>query len=144
MHAIAEDFSLIKVNVVLLRGFNDNEIEDFVQLTESLPIHVRFIEFMPFHQNGWSYELFVSKKEILSRIQRAFPSLRSLSEDQETHEEKERGEEEEENKKKQLKEKKIKPRPGESACVYYVPGFEGCVGVISSLSDHFCSSCNRL
>lgn len=44
----------VKVNVVLIKGTNDDEINDFIRWTKDKPIHVRFIEFMPFDGNGVS------------------------------------------------------------------------------------------
>lgn len=52
----------VKVNVVLIKGFNDNEIVDFIKLTQFLPISVRFIEFMPFAGNEWDRSKMVSQK----------------------------------------------------------------------------------
>lgn len=51
-----------KVNCVLMRGFNDNEICDFVELTRSKAIDVRFIEYMPFSGNKWETNKMVSFK----------------------------------------------------------------------------------
>lgn len=46
--ALSEGFSAVKINVVVINGVNDSEIEKFIELTRSLPVYVRFIEFMPF------------------------------------------------------------------------------------------------
>ncbi|HJW31289.1 MAG TPA: radical SAM protein, partial [Saprospiraceae bacterium] len=46
----------VKLNAVLLRGINDDEIPDFIAFTEHQPVHVRFIEYMPFSQNDWHRE----------------------------------------------------------------------------------------
>lgn len=80
---------------------------------------------------AWGRELFVSKAEVLERIQRAFPSVQFLSED--TQQETTKG---------QMK--MAKPRAGESASLLFIPGHKGCLGIISSISDLFCNSCNRL
>ncbi len=66
--ALDMDFAMVKVNVVVIRGFNDDELLDFVALTERWPVAVRFIEFMPFNGNGWSPERFVSVAEMRERI----------------------------------------------------------------------------
>jgi cyclic pyranopterin phosphate synthase len=59
----------IKLNTVLVGGFNDNEIEDFVNLTKSEEIDVRFIELMPIGQaKGWSLDKFISNKIVLEKI----------------------------------------------------------------------------
>ncbi|XP_017491659.1 PREDICTED: molybdenum cofactor biosynthesis protein 1-like, partial [Rhagoletis zephyria] len=51
--ALNEGFDSVKINVVPLRGVNDDEAEDFVQLTKSAGLEVRFIEYMPFEGNRW-------------------------------------------------------------------------------------------
>jgi cyclic pyranopterin phosphate synthase len=50
---IAKDFH-VKVNVVVMKGLNDNEINDFIEWTKDTNVHVRFIEFMPFESNRWT------------------------------------------------------------------------------------------
>jgi molybdenum cofactor biosynthesis enzyme MoaA len=62
----------IKVNVVLIKGFNDDEIIDFIKLTEFLPISIRFIEFMPFAGNQWDRSKMVSQNEILETVNQHF------------------------------------------------------------------------
>ena len=46
----------VKVNVVVMKGINESELVDFVRWTKDLPVHVRFIEFMPFAGNKWQHE----------------------------------------------------------------------------------------
>jgi len=58
----------VKINCVLMRGFNDMEIAQFVDLTREVPVDCRFIELMPFDGNAWSPEKFVSYMEILDRL----------------------------------------------------------------------------
>jgi len=58
----------VKVNTVLIRGFNDNEIMDFVTLTKDLPISIHFIEFMPFDGNKWNILKMVSYNEIMRQL----------------------------------------------------------------------------
>ena len=53
-------FSPVKINCVVMRGLNDDEIVDFVALTEELDIDVRFIEYMPFDGNKWNLNKFLS------------------------------------------------------------------------------------
>eukprot|EP00922_Rhytidocystis_sp_ex-Travisia-forbesii_P061936 GHVS01091728.1.p1 GENE.GHVS01091728.1~~GHVS01091728.1.p1 ORF type:complete len:281 (-),score=32.04 GHVS01091728.1:178-1020(-) len=69
---VAESFCQVKINCVVMKGFNDDEIVDFVKLTEDLPIHVRFIEFMPFHLNGWSRSKLFPRAAILDKIHSHF------------------------------------------------------------------------
>ncbi|KAF8819245.1 radical SAM domain-containing protein [Cardiosporidium cionae] len=112
---LAENFCQVKINCVVIKGFNDHEINDFVALTEKWPVHVRFIEFMPFDGNHWSDKRIFTKKEMLQTIRSDYPLLQKLS-----------------------------PTRNETASLYTIPGFNGCIGLISSMSDHFCSGCNRL
>lgn len=108
-------YNPVKVNVVVMRGFNDDELEDFVELTRTKPINVRFIEFMPFDGNVWSSKKLVSYVEILGRLRDKYPSLTRL-----------------------------RDHPSEVAKNFQVDGFEGTVSFITSMTEHFCGGCNRL
>jgi len=115
---VAEALGLhpIKVNVVMVRGMNDDEIEDFAELTRRRPWHVRFIELMPTGSNlTLSAESFVSAGEVLERL-RTLGSLEPA-----------RG-----------------PGGNGPAAYYRFPGAPGTVGVITPMSHTFCASCNRL
>lgn len=61
-------FALNQVNCVVMRGFNDDEICDFVELTRERPINVRFIEFMPFDGNVWNVKKLVPYAEMLDKV----------------------------------------------------------------------------
>ncbi|KAF4671674.1 hypothetical protein FOL47_001343 [Perkinsus chesapeaki] len=114
-----EDFRL-KVNCVVMRGVNDDELLDFVELTREENLNLRFIEYMPFSGNNWgSGKLMLSKLEILNRIQDAVGADR-LSAVEEVHPNSTVGKE------------------------YRVEGYKGTFGVISSMTDKFCGGCNRL
>lgn len=64
----------LKINVVLIGGFNDNEIKDFVAMTMDDDIEVRFIELMPIGEAGaWGQEHFLSNEEILKRVPTLIP-----------------------------------------------------------------------
>jgi molybdenum cofactor biosynthesis enzyme MoaA len=54
VHAALQAGFFVKINVVVMRGVNEDEIYDFVALTKDLPVNVRFIEYMPFDDNAWS------------------------------------------------------------------------------------------
>ncbi|KAH6917026.1 molybdenum cofactor synthesis-step 1 protein isoform 2 [Coprinopsis sp. MPI-PUGE-AT-0042] len=113
--ALESKLSSVKLNVVVIKGLNDSEVLDFVAMTKDQPISVRFIEFMPFTGNKWDSKKMVPSSELLARIQSQYPSAtRALEE------------------------------PNETARSWTIPGFKGSFGFISSMSDHFCSSCNRL
>lgn len=113
--ALQLDYAPVKINCVVMKGFNDNEVVDFVQLTKDKNIDVRFIEYMPFSGNKWDYDKFVSYKDMLEKIFQIWPDFESL--------------------------------PGElndTSKAWKVPGFKGQVGFITSMSEHFCGTCNRL
>ncbi len=107
-------FYPIKINVVVLRGLNEDEIENLARLTYTYPFHVRFIELMGF--GSWVKERqFVSGQEILqclSRLDKLLPAQSRNSNGPARH--------------------------------YCFPGARGKIGLISPLSQHFCSTCNRL
>ncbi|KAH8974558.1 hypothetical protein BDL97_01G107900 [Sphagnum fallax] len=108
-------FSPVKVNTVVMRGLNDDEISNFVRLTQDKPINVRFIEFMPFDGNVWNSKKLVSYIEMLTAVKQQFPGLRRL---QDHH--------------------------TDTAKNFQVPGFKGTVSFITSMTQHFCAGCNRL
>ncbi|CAI9279461.1 unnamed protein product [Lactuca saligna] len=68
--AVDLGYNPVKVNCVVMRGFNDDEICDFVELTKEKPINVRFIEFMPFDGNVWNVKKLVSYAEMLDIVVR--------------------------------------------------------------------------
>ena len=57
-----------QVNCVVMRGFNDDEICDFVALTRDKPINIRFIEFMPFDGNVWNVKKLVPYSEMMESV----------------------------------------------------------------------------
>ncbi|CAL7937148.1 unnamed protein product [Xylocopa violacea] len=103
------------VNCVVMKGFNDDEIIDFVDLTKSRPIDVRFIEYMPFQGNEWNQNKMISFKAMKELIRNTYPELQRLPN-----------------------------KYNDTSKAYRVPGFTGQVGFITSMSEHFCGSCNRL
>jgi cyclic pyranopterin phosphate synthase len=114
--AEAVGFSPIKVNVVAIRGINDDELLDFAQLSRRKPYHIRFIEYMPIgHDNRWTPGKYISSDEIKSKLESLSPlyEIPHLTDDG-----------------------PAKRCRFESA--------KGEIGFISALSHHFCSTCNRL
>jgi cyclic pyranopterin phosphate synthase len=110
------DISPVKINVVLLRGVNDHEIEDFARLARSGRFVVRFIEFMPIGAgDGWTMENVVPAEEVVRRINALGVELRPV----EYH--------------------GVQP-----ADRYRFSDGIGEVGFISSVSEPFCSTCNRV
>lgn len=110
---INKDFH-VKVNVVVMKGLNDNEILDFIEWTKDTPVHVRFIEFMPFSGNRWTSNKVVTWQQILEIVEERY-SFISLA-----HEK------------------------NDTAKKYIVPGHAGTFAVISTMSANFCGDCNRM
>lgn len=129
------ELQTVKLNVVVIKGLNDHEVLDFVEMTKNSRLSVRFIEFMPFtgkslyHPvrcnvnliviaepgNKWDKAKMIPSSELLLRIRARYPELRKGSDEL-----------------------------NDTARSYIVPGYQGSFGFISSMSDHFCGSCNRL
>ena len=106
----------IKVNVVLIRGVNDNEVEDFALLARSKPFIIRFIEFMPLGaHDGWTFEQVVPTREIIERINGTGHRLVP-----------------------------VEYHGTQPADRYKFEDGIGEIGFISSVSEPFCSSCNRV
>jgi len=59
---------VVQVNVVVMRGVNDDEVADFVELTRHDPVNVRFIEYMPFDGNAWGSRKMVPYRELLAAV----------------------------------------------------------------------------
>lgn len=76
--ALQLEMKPVKVNCVVMRGQNDDEICDFVALTESKKVDVRFIEYMPFTGNKWNTEQMVPLKEMLSIIKKRWNNFEAL------------------------------------------------------------------
>jgi cyclic pyranopterin phosphate synthase len=109
--------SPVKINVVLMRDFNDDELEQFVALTSDRDFEVRFIEFMPMSPEGfWGPEKVVTAAEAIGRLEAVYGPLVPLG----------RG------------------KGSGPAVRYQVPGFKGTVGFITPVSQHFCVDCNRI
>lgn len=104
----------VKLNMVVMRGVNDDELLRFVELTRDHDIHVRFIEFMPFAGNHWGRERVYTYAEMLGHIG-SVHSFEKLTDD-----------------------------PHSTAKAYRVPGWAGTFAVISTVTEPFCGTCDRL
>jgi GTP 3',8-cyclase len=104
----------VKINMVVMKGFNDDEINDFIAWTMHNPVEVRFIEFMPFSGNRWTSNKVVSLHDILSTISTKYSFL-PLQNDK-----------------------------SDTAKHYMIAGHEGSFAVISTMSSPFCGGCNRM
>lgn len=107
----------VKLNVVLLKGTNDNEIADFVALTKNNNFKIRFIEFMPFDGNQWNTEKLVSKQEILNTLATNFGGSKIIRE---------------------------KDAPNDTSENFSIESYQGSFAIISSVTNPFCDSCNRI
>jgi cyclic pyranopterin phosphate synthase len=106
----------LKINCVVMRGQNDDELADFAALTRTRPLFVRFIEVMPVHENlGMQADAYVSSGEILARL-REVDALEPVS----------------------------GPGGNGPARYFAYPQAAGAVGVISPLSHDYCERCNRV
>jgi cyclic pyranopterin phosphate synthase len=65
----------VKVNCVLIRGVNDDELLDFAEFTKDRNVHVRFIEYMPFDGNRWDHKKVVPYFEMKERIEAKYGKL---------------------------------------------------------------------
>jgi len=104
----------VKINVVVMKGLNDGEINDFIGWTKDTPVHVRFIEFMPFSGNRWTSNKVFTLQQILGVIGTKYKITRLQEEKHDT------------------------------AKKYTVPGHAGTFAVISTMSANFCGDCNRM
>lgn len=108
----------IKINVVAMKGFNDSEVIDFVRLTLDHDYHIRFIEFMPVgSNNGWHHDNYLSCIRIQQMIEEHYHLQRIEKEEGGTQ---------------------------GPADLFRIEGAQGVIGFINAISNHFCSSCNRL
>ena len=114
--ALRHGLSPVKINVVAIQGFNDDEVQEFARLSLSYPLHIRFIEFMPVGEgNDWHGEVGISSAQIMEEIREIGELIPVGSQ--------------------------ANDGPAQR---YYVKGGKGEIGFISPISSHFCAQCNRL
>jgi len=105
----------VKLNIVLIKGVNDLELLDFLRLTQKQKLTVKFIEFMPFKGNQWDWSKGISQQEILDKAQKEFGQLEVLK------------------------------NPKHSTSVNFkIKNALGSFGIISTITQPFCSECNRI
>jgi cyclic pyranopterin phosphate synthase len=106
----------IKLNMVVMKDKNDDEVVDFARLARDEGYEVRFIEFMPLDgDNIWTNEQVVPSRRIQEQIEDLFPLVPVAD-----------------------------PRPGPATRFKFADGTPGGVGFISSVSQAFCTTCNRI
>ena len=109
----------IKINTVIIRNWNDDEIINFVKFAKDTGLIVRFIEFMPLDGSGiWNHNLVVTKKEIIKIIESKFGNVISLNENNSCH--------------------------SDPATIYNFDDGKGKIGFIPSITEPFCSNCDRV
>jgi len=104
----------VKVNVVIMKGLNDHEINNFIEWTKDLAVHVRFIEFMPFEGNRWTSNQVFTMDEMLQLIGQKYSPIRLQDDIHDT------------------------------AKKFAIEGHQGTFAIISTMSAPFCSTCNRM
>ena len=113
--AKASGFRPLKINAVIIRGCNDDEIADLAAFAVEDDVTVRFIEYMPFDgQHHWGMEKVVSGKEIVARIQEKYDLV------------------------------PLPRAAGSTAQLYRFPDGGGEIGVITSITQPFCADCDRV
>lgn len=121
--ALNEGFKKVKINTVLIGGFNDDEIVDLANLTMTKPLDVRFIELMPMYDSGdFGKEAFISSDIVIDKINEYYKNKMNADD-------------------------MIVPAEADNGSVakkYKIKGAMGNVGLISAVSNSFCSKCNRI
>ena len=107
-------FAPLKINVVVMRGVNDDEILDFVAWAKDRPINVRFIEYMPFPDNKWSTGGLMPYAEMRALIARDYEIVPLIGE---------------------------RTAVGKD---FRLAGHSGTVSFVTSMTESFCGGCNRL
>ena len=107
---------IVKLNVVLMKGINDNEISDFIKLTKDQNLKIRFIEFMPFDGNAWNTNKLVTEATILNTANNDF------------------------NKKIE----RLNDEANDTSRNYKLKNALGSFAIISSVTNPFCDTCNRI
>lgn len=110
---LLENFS-VKINVVVMKGVNDDEVASFVALTKTLPLHIRFIEFMPFDKNDWNKDKVITTDQILAGLTDEFDFI------------------------------KLKDVKHDTAKKYKLISGIGSFAFITTMSAPFCGDCNRM
>ncbi len=110
-------FSPLKINMVVMRGHNEDEVGAFARLSREGLFHVRYIEFMPLDGDGiWSRDKVVTAKEILERIRAEVGDLETVSEG----------------------------TLSDPARLFRFKDGKGDIGIIASVSEPFCFACDRI
>ncbi len=141
MAAVKNGLSPVKLNAVILRGINDDEIEDLARLSVDYPIHMRFIEYMPMGNSAVEISQQMLIPEIKERIEGALGKLEPVTGEPVTGEPV-TGEPVAIG--TNINGKRTKYNEAGPAKRFKIKGASGEIGFISPVSSHFCHECNRL
>ena len=112
--ALKVGFDPVKINMVVMAGMNDDEVLPFVDAFKHQPVHIRFIEFMPFKDNQWRVDRMIPYREIIDTLQTRFQLQR------------------------------IETETSAVGKDFQLVGYPAIVSFITSMSEHFCGTCNRV
>lgn len=107
----------VKINAVLMRAINFDEIIDFIELTEVRSLQVQFIEFMPFDGNKWDWKKGISLAEIIEKVIQYYGENQVI---------------------------RIQDKPNDTAVNYKIKDYKGSFAIISTITNPFCGTCNRI
>jgi len=111
--AVREGFK-VKINMVVMKGVNEDEVIDFAEWTLNDPVHVRFIEFMPFTGNNWEWEKVISYEKLKEKIEERYTLI------------------------------KLVDKQNATSKSYFIKEARGTLAFISTVTEPFCESCSRI
>lgn len=107
----------VKINAVLMKQLNCEEIMDFIELTKQHDLAIQFIEFMPFDGNKWDWSKGMSLQEVLDKIHAHYGEKAV---------------------------QRIADKPNDTGKNYQIKGYKGSFNIISTITAPFCATCNRI
>lgn len=116
IHSLLSAGFNVKLNAVIMKGMNDDELVDFVEFTRENKVHYRFIEFMPFGRNKWDWKNGMSFTEMIDKITGEYGD----------------------------RVERLSDKPHDTAKNYRINGYAGTFAIIGSVTNPFCSACNRI
>ena len=117
IHLLLKEGFKVKINAVLIKDINFEEITDFIDLAKEQPLEIQFIEFMPFGGNKWDWDKGISRQEIIDKVT-AFYGAENVE--------------------------RIDDEPNDTSVNYKIKNYRGSFAIISSITNPFCSTCNRI
>ena len=115
--ALDTGYTPLKINCVVMRGINDDEICNFIEMTKDKNVDIRFIEYMPFDGNKWNTKKMVSYRELLKIVATKYP-MESID--------------------------RLQDDPNDTSKAFKINNYKGQFGFITSMTNHFCNTCNRV